>query len=160
MMPTRLLALAAILTLGVTACSDDDPTGPADPLAAFAGTWNASSFVYTSADDPNTVIPVLQVVPGSSVQVTVDGNGNFVSALNLGDMTGGETVQIPGTIEHVSDGQIIVTFAQNPFFTQPLNVTYNFQTANTLSWETPTTFDFNQDGTPTDAILNVVFQRN
>jgi hypothetical protein len=159
-MATRIMALAAILTFGITACSDDDPTGPADPLAAFAGTWNASSFVYTSVDDPDTSIPILQVVPGSSVAVTVDQQGGFVAALNLGESTGGETVQIPGTIEHVSDGQIIVTFAQNPFFTQPLNVTYNFQTANTLSWEAPTTFDFNQDGTPTDAILTVVFQRN
>lgn len=164
MLKNRPFLFALALVVGTAACSDDDdPTGTQDPMERFAGSWNASSFVYTSVDNPEISIPVLDVVPGSSVAVTVAANGTFVASLNLGPQTGGQTVDVPGTIEHVSgetSGSIIVTFATNPFFTEPLDVSYNFQTQNTLSWSAPTNFDFNQDGTATPATLTVVFQRS
>lgn len=156
----RSLAFGLILMLGVAACGDSTSPEEEDPLAQFEGNWSATSFVYTSTDDPSIQVPVLQAIQGSSVSVNVQADGSFVAAINLGPMTGGETANIPGTIEHVGTNRITVTFATNPFFTQPLDVTYNFQTANTLTWQAPTTFDFNQDGTATGATLNVVFQRN
>lgn len=160
MIITRRLALLSILVLGVAACGDDSTAPEEDPLDAFVGAWSATSFVYTSDDDPPAVVPILQVVAGSSVSVTVAEGGSFTANINLGALTGGETQTIPGTIEHEGGNRITVTFAPNPFFTAPLDVTYEFQTENTLSWEAPTTFDFNQDGTATAATLNVVFQRN
>jgi hypothetical protein len=164
MIRTRTFMLVLALAVGAAGCSDDDdPVGPQDPLERFVGTWNASSFVYTSVDNPAISIPILEAVQGSSVSVTVAGDGGFLAQINLGAQTGGQTVPVPGTIDHVSgdaSGNIVVTFAPNPFFTEPLQVAYNFQTQNTLSWSAPTTFDFNQDGTPTAATLSVVFQRN
>jgi hypothetical protein len=154
------LTLAFVFTASVAACGDDDPVAPVDPLDPFVGSWSASSFVYTSVDDPEVSIPILQVVPGSSVAVQVEAGGSFVASLNLGPQTDGETVDIPGTITHEGGSSITVVFATNPFFTEPLDVTYNFETANTLSWEAPTNFDFNQDGEQTPAILTVVFQRS
>jgi len=153
---TRVLILAGL----VAACSDDAVSPQADPLAQFVGTWNASSFVYTSVDNPGVAVPVLQVIPGSSVSVVIAADGTFVAPLNLGPQTNGQTVSIPGTIAPEGGNRITVTFATNPFFTAPLDVTFGFQTANTLSWEAPATFDFNQDGENTPAILTVVFQRN
>lgn len=160
MMMLHRWAVASMLVLGVAGCNDDGTSSEEDPLAAFVGSWNATSFVYTSEDDPSISVPVLEAVPGSSVSVAVEADGSFVAELNLGEMTGGQTQTIPGTIEHEGDNRITVTFATNPFFTEPLDVTYQFQTQNTLSWRAPTTFDFNSDGTPTAAILDVVFQRN
>ncbi len=155
----RPLRWAVVFAVGVSACSDDAVAPEEDPLARFAGSWNASSFVYTSVADPNLSIPVLLVVPNSSVAVVVAADGQFVASLNLGPQTAGETVDIPGTIEHEGDDRITVTFAENPFFSQPLDVTYAFETENTLSWQALASFDFNQDGTPTPAILTVVFSR-
>lgn len=158
----RLMMMALVPVIAVTGCSDDDdPVGvnDDDPLEAFVGSWSATSFVYTSVDNPDISIPVLEVVEGSSVGVTVTGDGSFVASLNLGEQTGGETVDIPGTIEHEGEGRITVTFAENPFFTA-LDVTYEFEGPDILAWEAPTTFDFNQDGEETDAILSVVFVRS
>lgn len=156
----RAVASILVLVLGVGACSDNGTSPEEDPLAAFVGNWSATSFVYTSDDDPSISVPVLEAVPGSSVSVAVEADGSFLSQINLGELTGGETQSIPGTIEHEGANRITVTFATNPFFTEPLDVTYQFQTENTLSWQAPTTFDFNEDGTPTAATLDVVFQRN
>jgi hypothetical protein len=156
----RKLSRVLILALVAAACSDDGVTTEADPLAPFVGTWNASSFVYTSVENSAVSVPVLQAIPGSSVSVVIAADGSFLAPLNLGPQTNGETVSIPGTITPEGGSKITVTFETNPFFTAPLDVTFSFQTANTLSWEAPATFDFNQDGEGTPAILTVVFQRN
>lgn len=161
MIRTPALGFMLLFTVAVAGCDSDDSVTPEDdPLEAFEGSWSATSFVYTSQDDPDVSVPVLQAVEGSSVGVDVEDDGEFVASINLGSQTNDQTVQIPGTIEHEGNDRITVTFESNPFFTAPLDVVYEFQTQNTLTWETSTTFDFNQDGTPTPATLNVVFQRS
>jgi hypothetical protein len=87
----RALAASALLLLA--ACGSDNPTSVT--VNDLAGTWVATSFVFSSVADPSTTVDA--VAAGASFTLTIADDGHFTA-----------TTGAPGEDPEVDEGTITV----------------------------------------------------
>lgn len=74
--------VAVMAVAALTACGDDDPTGPSHTIADFAGTWTVQSFTYVADDDPSTSTNLSPLNFGITT-LTIASDGSFSGNLRL-----------------------------------------------------------------------------
>lgn len=136
------------LFVAITACSDTAEPGP---IAELAGTWDATSMVVTSKDDPDTGGDIIAMEEyGASFTLTIRSSGRYTAVLTVFE----QTRETEGTVE-VSESTI--TFdpdGDDP----PRGGTWSLQNG-TLVIDGDTSFDFNRDGIPESADLHLELER-
>lgn len=144
--PAAVLVLSA---LAMSACDDDDSTGVT--IADLEGQWEASSFAYTDAANPNFSIDAVQTV-GGTVTLDVEENGAFEGTLYVPGLTQNPanpnqtiTVPIGGTLRILDQRTLEVDFDGQ---TESLGLFDDFEAdfalnGDVLTWENDdTSFDF------------------
>lgn len=142
---SRSLAVAlggATLLVGA-ACSDS--LAPAD----VAGTWDATSVVFTSVADPSTNSGNV-ILAGASLSITLGENGS--ASLTIDDGSGPDTQT--GTFS--IDGSDLTLTLNGDVSTGTIEL--NGDTL-TVRINTGAQFDFDNDGTDEDATLVVILTR-
>ncbi len=137
------LALAGSLLLGGAACSDS--LAPED----VAGTWNATSFVFTSVAAPATNSGNL-IAQGASLSLTLNANGTLSITLNdgTGPTTDAGTYAIDGS-------NLSLTIDGDP---SSGTIELNGNTL-TIRLTTGIEFDFDDDGVDEPATAVIVLSR-
>jgi len=145
------LVAFALLSLG---CGGDDEE-KALTVKDFAGSWEATSFVITSNDDPAMSIDL--VAMGGAFSFEADDSGKGEGSIVLPAAQGGATLPFTGSMELVDQETLKVTFDQEipPLLT-------NFSGPFTLEGDTMTVkeenfnFDFGNGEVPTTATFILV----
>ncbi|MDH4043700.1 MAG: lipocalin family protein [Gemmatimonadota bacterium] len=134
----RPLALLGIV--GAVACSDS--LAPTD----IAGTWNATSFVFTSVADPTESVDVLDF--GVTLSMTFEAGG----AVTLRITEGGSTETETGT--YTIDGSTFSITTSGDTSTGTISKSGN---TLTLRIDTGVEYDFDDDGTddPARAVVTL-----
>ena len=101
-----VVLVVALATLGCG--GDDDDEGIT--LKDFEGSWEATSFVITSIDDPSTSLGL--IAAGGAFTLVVDDSGNGEGSVVLPEALGGITLPFIGSVELVDQETIRVTFDQ------------------------------------------------
>jgi hypothetical protein len=135
----RTLALIGLAT--VLACGD--AVAPED----IAGTWEATSFVFTSVEDPSESIDVIDA--GGSLRVTFDADGTYELSVTFG----GSTDTDDGT--YTIDGNDITLDNVDDPISGTIEVSGDTMTLNLTGAE----FDFDEDGTDDPATIVIVLTR-
>ena len=153
----RAWALVTVGLLGlVTACGDgDDGTGPDGlTIADLAGTWEASSFVYSQAGTGAAVPDVDLVADGGSATLLLQSDGSFV--LTIVD-DGGTPDIAAGTMAFDGEDFLIVSIGPDEidFFFELLGDDAFRLTDNVGQAE----FDLDGDGTDEPVRLAIRFER-
>lgn len=169
-------AAGALALLGtLLAGCDDGGTEPGIVTADLAGSWDASSFRYTDANDPSLSFDIITQAQGT-LHLDIAESGAFNGQVRIPGVTvhpeTGETitVDVAGTIEVTSSTTVDVDFdaateAMGLF--SDFTATFTLNEARTqLTWTNPdTSFDFpdalegdNPRGS-VDAVLVVVLEK-
>lgn len=141
--------VAAVLAAG---CGDGGGTtgGPDPDIAPFVGTWDAEAFVVTSSVDPNTVADLL--ISGT-FSVVIEPSGLYTAILVFGSIP-----PFP-EIGHLTVTDNFVTFRPNGTNPCPGSSEYVFSSADYLTLDGPTCFDFNLDGEDEAAVAHLELRR-
>lgn len=148
-LPVLLVAAFAV------ACGDDDdePTGPG--LDELTGTWDASSLSLTWNANPAVVINLVDL--GATVTLVINANGTY----NF-------TIEVPAQADQVITGDFTLLGGNSFSLTNDDEAgvlwtgTFTLSAdGNELSINLPnvTIFDFDQDGTEDEALLEGDFDR-
>lgn len=141
---TTFFALASlIVSLG---CGGGSP--PADD---FVGTWNAESCVYTNASDTSQSADL--VVLGGSYEMTLNADGSYEVVATLPGESGFTT---SGTWEASID---LFTLNYAVPFTGSAQFEFNLSNDTLTLTGADSSYDFDDDGTPDDAKLDMVLIR-
>ncbi len=146
----RTLVAPLLAVTFVGGCSDSigpDIT-PEEVVAALAGTWNATSFVFTSTANSSVTFDL--IANGGSFSLTFTTGGQF-----SGSLTGlGENETFTGTFV-VQSTNLILTDDLDP---APETVAFTLS-GNTLTLIIDDVFDFDGDLVEEPATLSMVLQR-
>jgi flagellar basal body rod protein FlgF len=137
------IALTGAVLLGGAACGDS--LAPAD----VAGTWNATSAVFTSVADPSTNSGNV-IAQGASLSITLGENGS--ASLTIDDGSGPDTQS--GTFS--IDGSNLTLTLDGDVSTGTIEL--NGDTLTVRITNGPQ-FDFDNDGTDEDATVVVILTR-
>lgn len=155
--PVLLIAALAV------ACGDDDEVGPDEgiTLADFAGSWSAERLRWTSTADQTVFVDLIQL--GGTLQVGVDGSGNFTGEAMVPDPGTGQLQSVPlsGSFVLVSQTTLAVDFAATvppPF--EDFDGTFDLSGDVLTILNPDSDFDFDGDGTEEPAGLEVILRRS
>jgi hypothetical protein len=133
----RVLPAVVLLgAFGMSACDDDDVTGPT--VAQFQGSWTASSIVYTNPD--NSTHDLVALAPGTILSLDIAANGTFTGLFHVPG-TAFDNLPMTGEISNVTTTQADVSFDWGGFPVPPINdftATYTLQ-GNFLTFVNPST---------------------
>lgn len=148
-LPTPRLAAGVLVFFLATlpACSSDDGGAEPGPLASLVGTWDATSMVVTSRDDPEVGGDLIE--EGASFTLEIRSSGRYTASLSFF----GQTDDQRGDLE-VSGSTITL----DPDDDVARDGTWSLQDG-TLIIDAATSFDFNQDGTLETADLHLELER-
>jgi hypothetical protein len=141
--------IATVLLLG---CGDDNGAGSngSDSIVIgdLAGTWNVEVWEYALASDSSQKVDWVDLM-GLSGTLTISQNGDFTV-----------TPRLPGGFGH-DDGTLTLHADSLYWDGEDDEEWVRFELTATLSvfWPETEFVDMNQDGTPEDAYLKVVFRR-
>ena len=151
--------MAALVSVGlmVAGCEDDDDGGDGGaPVvqADLAGTWTATQFQVTSADNPLLSLDLIAL--GGSLTVTVDTDGNFTGQAAVLDPATFQTVTVPlaGRFMLVDQDMLTIDFDPDipPFFTDD-TMDFSLEDGTIHLYDDTTDFDFDGDGNGESAIF-------
>ena len=139
---------AVMLTTALIGCSD--ATSVQDP-ADLAGTWNATSFLWTSDADASVTFELIG--EGGSFQLVIASDGSFTGAFTMGS----EVDAFSGTIA-ISGSNIIITDTEDPNDPSTMGFELNGNTLTMTSDDDE--FDFDDNGTedPASSLMVLVKQ--
>lgn len=154
----------ALLMAGAFLTACDTGTDP-DVMADFAGSWEASSFRYTDAENSEITLDIITQAQGS-LDLQIDANGDFDGLVIIPGVTPDDGFPVGGTLTLDADaGTVFVDFnaATEPLFSD-FTADYTLNEARTiLTWTNPdTSFDFPDQFDPrgeVDAVLVVVLEK-
>lgn len=156
------MVIAALLAAGLAACDSGSPMeSDMMTLADLAGTWEVTSFSYTSNDNPAMAFGLIQA--GGVSTLSIQPQGNFTGTILLPDAITGQgdmTLPISGIMRLVDVACIRIDFVPEipPFF-MAMETDFELR-GNTLTIiNTTSDFDFDQDGVPEPATLQVTAER-
>jgi len=155
MRPARHRSLLAITIplLAFAACGGDDPVVVDDPMAQFVGDWTGISMVFTPTGGGGSAIDLILV--GGALDLNITADGRFTMAL-VNPLSGPES---RGGTFSVSGNTATLQFDNGD---PQLASSFVFSQAGerlTLSATSGVALDFNFDGTPDPATLNMVLQK-
>ncbi len=145
--------LAVTFMVDCSDSTDPDSIGPESTpeeiTAALAGTWTATSFVFTNVANSSETFDM--IANGGSFTLTLTADGQFT-----GTLTGpGENETFGGT--YVAQGANLILTDE----LEPDSETVAFTlSSNTLTITGDDEFDFDEDGTDEAAIMTIVLQRS
>lgn len=154
--PVLLLALLAPLALVLAGCGDDghDVAGPDDQaFQKLVGTWQASSFEFTSQEDHPESVEVIGL--GAEVTVTITPNNRYTLTSALPG-EGSETES--GDIE-VDGDQLVLTADLDGEVERLDYVLSDGDQRLTISFEDDEGFDFDDDGEDDPASVEIVLEK-
>lgn len=131
--------MAVLGVVGALACSDS--VAPAD----IAGTWNATSFVFTSVADPTTSVEAIDF--DISLSITFDAGGVITLRITEGGVTDTET----GT--YTINGSTFSITTNGDTSTGTISRSGN---TLTIQLNTGVEFDFDDDGTDEPARVTII----
>ena len=149
----RTLVAPLLAVTFVVGCSDSLSIGanstPEEISEALTGTWNATSFVFTSEANSSETFDV--IANGGSFTLT------FTDNEFSGTFTGpGENETFSGT--YVAQGtNLILTGDLEP--NDPETFGFTMSGSNTLSITADDVFDFDDDGVDEPATMDIVLQK-
>lgn len=160
---------AATLLLGVAALAacDDSGTEPTVTMADLAGSWEASSFRYSDANNSSLSLDIITQAQGS-LDLTIQSSGAFAGTVIIPGTTPENGVPVSGTLTlNANAGTIDVDFSTA---TEQLGLFSDFtadftlnEAKTRLTWTNPdTSFDFPDQIDPrgeVDAVLVVVLEK-
>ena len=114
-------------------------------MAAFAGTWDATSFVHTAKTDPNLVVDIIAV--GTSFVLVITEAGQYTATATLAGQSQIET----GTIRQVGS-QLILTPVSPPGPEGPVNFTLLGNVASAYAIQDLSAAMLNVRGLPTSQV--------
>ena len=138
----RTLIAPLLAVTFVAGCGDSTPEEVAE---ALAGTWNATSVVFTNKANSSETFDLL--AGGESVNITFTAAGGFSGSFTELGGTGG-TFVVQGT-------NLIFT---NPGKSDPDTAAFTLS-GNTLTLTVDDEFDFDDDGVDESASLIIVLQK-
>ncbi len=144
--------LAVTFMVGCSDSTDPDPIGPESTpeeiAAALAGSWNATSFVFTNVANSSETFDL--IANGGSFSLTITADGQF-----SGTFTGpGENETFSGT--YVAQGTNLILTDD----LEPDSETVSFTlSGNTLTIDSDDVFDFDEDGVDELATSTIVLVR-
>ena len=148
--PARTIAVGLLLAV-LSACGSDDGATDPGPLAELAGTWEATSMVVTSQDDPETGGDITQPPYGATFVLEIRADGRYTATLTVFDQTDRE------------DGELGVSGSTITFdpdgVAPPRDGTWSLE-GGILVIDGETSFDFNNNGTPESADLHLELVRS
>ena len=153
--PVNVLGALVLVGLAsaLAACSGSEGTGPETqtpgPMAAFAGTWDATSFVHTAKTDANLVVDI--IAAGTSFVLVITEAGQYTATATLAGQSQVET----GTIRQVGT-QLILAPVSPPGPEGPVNFTL---LGNVMTWDGDSEWDFSSDGIPEITSVRIVYQK-
>ncbi len=150
MKPLRTLIAPLLAVTFVVGCGDSigaDST-PEEVAEALAGTWNATSFVFTNDANSSETFDLL--ADGGSFSVTFTTGGQFSGSSTLG----GGTETLSGTYV-VQGTNLIITDTGE---TESETIAFTLS-GNTLTLTQDDEYDFNDDDVDVSATLVIVLQR-
>lgn len=147
-------AVAALVAMSGPGCGGDEDNGTDPPagvtLADLVGTWDATSVVYESLDNP--LLRFDLVALGGSLTLTVAANGDYTA-----------TIQPPGEAPETETGTVTVSGNVIDLNVDGIPETVEFDftlLGNTLTMVTESEeFDFDGDDIDDPARLTVVLVR-
>ncbi len=143
--PRRLVEGAVFLLVAVlAACSGKTSTESNDAVAPFVGDWTAVSLVLTSQANPQ-ISPDL-IVLGATFTIHVEPSGQYTAIL----LYSGQSQTEIGNVE--VSGETVTLRRTYPSASTTAGV-YSFN-GDHLILDGETEFDFNQDGTPEQALVH------
>ena len=144
--------LAPLLAVTFVAGCGDDVSGtdstPEEVAEAIAGTWNATSFVFTNDANSSETFDLL--AGAGSFVITFTANGQFSGSSTLAGFTEG----ISGT--YVVQGTNLITTDTGETESETFAFTLS---GNTLTLTGGDEYDFNGDDVDVSATLTIIFQR-
>lgn len=138
----------ALLFGAVAGCGDDEPSGPAPE--EITGTWNATKAEYVMSEPPNTAVDLVAL--GGSVTLTLGEGGDFEFV-----------VTPPAEASFTTNGTW--TLGGETLSLTPEGMPFSWQFDVALSGDSlglsgaSVEYDFDDDGTPEQATLNLLFVR-
>lgn len=152
-------ALPVLLVAGLAAACGDDDEGPSGPsFADLAGSWRATTTVFTLNADPSVTLDIVQTL-GAVVDLVLVSDGSFVFDI---DVPGLGLTQVTGSYTLDGNTATVINDAEP---NDPLTGTFTLSTdGNTLTIRIndTTLFDLTQDGIVDEADaarLDGVFDR-
>lgn len=161
-MSVLTLGLGVVLALG---CGDNGTEPDGISAADFAGSWEVTSFVVTSHDDPNLSSDL--IAGGAAIHVAVQPSGSFSGAAVIpGELVsipeiGVVTVPLAGVVRVVDQETLVVEFVPQipPVFTT-WNAEFTLIGDVLTAVDTDAEFDFGDDSTWDRAIFQTTMVRN
>jgi hypothetical protein len=144
-MNSRIPGIFAVIGLA-TAVACGDSVAPED----IAGDWTATSFVFTSVDDPDLTADIIDL--GGSVSLTLNANGTYSITFTLGGVpeTDGGTYTIDGSDITLDEGD-----------SDEVSGTIDLSgDTMTIRLTDGVEFDFDDDGTDESATVVIVLTRD
>ena len=148
----RTLLTPLLAVTFVAGCGDDFVSGtdstPEEVADALAGTWNATSFVFTNDANSSETFDLL--AGAGSFVITFTANGQFSGISTLA----GFTETLSGTYV-VQGANLIVTDTGSD---DPETIAFTLS-GNTLTLTQDDEYDFNGDDVDVSATLTIILQR-
>ena len=142
--------VAPLLAVTVVAgCGDSNGPGTEATINALAGTWNATSLVFTN--DANASETFDLIADGGSFSITFTAAGGFSGSSTFE----GDTEPFNGTFEVQGTNLIITETGESG----PETIAFT-RSGNTLTLTLDDEFDFDDDGFDEPATLVIVLQRS
>ena len=125
--------------------------GPDPTIEAFVGTWDGEVFVVTSVTQP---VVVADLLIDGSFNINVQPSGLYTATLTYGQLN--PVIEI-GQLS--VNGSLITLEPSGGAPPCPGISEYSFGSAEYVTLNGPTCFDFNLDGEPEDAQLSQAWRR-
>lgn len=138
-------SVAVALVVGAAALGACKDSTEPNPCAPFEGTWNATTFTYTSNANSQIVVNALNL--GASISITADDNCTYTGTAVIPTVDPTAQIPIMGTFT-VNESSATLTLAETGALAELLSQTYDYTVTSTMLTliREDATFDFNQDG--------------
>ena len=145
----RTLVAPLLAVTVVAGCGDSNGPGTEATINALAGTWNATSLVFTNNANSSETFDL--IADGGSFSITFTAAGGFSGSSTFE----GDTDTFSGTFEVQGSNLIISETGESG----PETIAFT-RSGNTLTLTLDDEFDFDDDGFDEPATLVIVLQRS
>ena len=144
----RTLVAPLLAVTVVAGCGDSNGPGTEATINALAGTWNATSLVFTNNANSSETFDL--IADGGSFSITFTAAGGFSGSSTFE----GDTDTFSGTFEVQGSNLIISETGESG----PETIAFTLS-GNTLTLTLDDEFDFDDDGFDEPATLTITLQR-
>lgn len=142
--------LVPLLLGGAAACTSPTAVEPDPEVVPIAGSWEATSVVLTSKEDPGVTFDLIE--EGGAFFLNIQPSGRYTASLTFLGQTGGETGQV------TVSGNIVTLNPDAPGL-PTTSGTFELQGVSRLIIDGETEFDFNRDGEDEGAFVRFDFTK-